>query len=487
MASTRGGRRIDPVTEELGGADGVQDLLVGFEAGGLGAALPSGLGPGALGVHLRLESLDVHLAAPLRRYLPGEVDREPVGVVQPEGQRTGQDDPGPGVLQRVVQHPHSRVQGAAELRLLALEHMQDEVEVGGQLGVGVGHHLGGHRRQPRHDHVPAAQLPGMADRPADQAPHHVAAAFVAGYHPVSDQEGGGPGMVGQQAQGHVHLLRLPVGAAQRTGGGEKHILDAVHLEQRVHPLEDHRQPLQPGAGVDALGGQVADDAVGLVLDVLHEDQVPQLDVAVLSAADRTALAPVPRAPVYEDLRGRSARTRHAHLPEVVLAAPLDPLRGRPDPVLPYLLRLVVGLMDGVPEQLGVQPQRSGNQVVGVADGLFLEVVAKGEVPQHLEHRQVPGGGADEVDVHRAHALLDAGRPRPRRGFLSQEVGLEGHHAGVGEQQGGIGGYQGRRRPHRVIALGEEVDEGAPDLVGLHDGARLAGRPAHARSQDTSRT
>ena len=53
------------------------------------------------------------------------------------------------------------------------------------------------------------------------------------------------------------------------------------------------------------------------------------------------------------------------------------------------------------------------------DRLLLEVVAEGEVAVHLEERRVPRGLADLLDVEGAHALLHAGRPRPRRGLLGQ--------------------------------------------------------------------
>ena len=47
------------------------------------------------------------------------------------------------------------------------------------------------------------QEPAEADGPAHDAAQDVAPAFVGGQHPVGDQKGGGPGMVGNDPEGHV--------------------------------------------------------------------------------------------------------------------------------------------------------------------------------------------------------------------------------------------------------------------------------------------
>ena len=107
--------------------------------------------------------------------------------------------------------------------------------------------------------------------------------------------------------------------------------------------------------------------------------------------------------------------------------------GTPIYVAPDLLGLVVVEVDRDPQPLGVEAvttvgHGAGEQLPGVADGAFLEVVAEGEVAAHLEERAVPGGLADLFDVRRAHALLHAGGARDGRLDLTEEVRLEGHHA-----------------------------------------------------------
>ena len=225
-------------------------------------------------------------------------------------------------------------------------------------------------------------------------------------------------------------------------------------------MEESEDPLEPGPGVDVALGQVVEDAV-VVPVVLHEDEVPELDVALLATAGRAALLTEVGAPVVVQLGAGTARPGRPHGPEVVgFAPPLDPLPGDPDLVGPDLDRLVVGLEHRHPDPLRVELEDRGGQLPGEGDRLLLEVVAEREVAQHLEEREVAGGRADDVDVGGAEALLDGRGPGPRRLLLAEHVGLELHHARRGEQQRGVVGHEARRRQRRVTVGLEEPEEGA---------------------------
>ena len=78
------------------------------------------------------------------------------------------------------------------------------------------------------------------------------------------------------------------------------------------------------------------------------------------------------------------------------------------------------------------------------------------------------GLADLFDVESADHLLDAGRAGVGRRGLTEEVGLEGHHARIDEEERGIVEQQGRRRHDLMATIGEEPQEAATDLCGLHD-------------------
>ena len=179
-----------------------------------------------------------------------------------------------------------------------------------------------------------AEQPHHADRAAHDAAQDVAAALVAGDDAVADEEHAGAGVVGHDAQRDVVAL---VDAVARAGELDRAIEDAaggVDLVDVVDALQQGRHALEAHAGVDVLRGQGLPDVEVLLGPhrrqlVLHEDEVPDLEVAVL-VDDGPALAPVLGAAVVVDLRARAARAGHAHRPVVVLRpAALDALVGQP--------------------------------------------------------------------------------------------------------------------------------------------------------------
>ena len=337
-----------------------------------------------------------------------------------------------------------------------------------------------------------AEQPGRAHDPAQQPAQHVAAALVGRGHPVADDHDAGPGVVGDHPEPDV-VVRGRAVAAARTSSSARAMTgrDQVGLVDVLHALQQGGDALDAHPGVDVLLGQLPDRRVPvlgaqLAADVLHEDQVPDLQVPVL-VGDRAALGAVLGAPVEVDLRAGPAGTGHAHVPVVVQAvAALDALGGQPGDPPPELDRLVVGLVHGDPDPVRVEAVAAGvlaagDQVPGVLDGAGLEVVAEGEVAGHLEERVVPGGLADLVDVQGAHALLDRGGPRVGRRRLAQEVRLELHHARVDEQQVGVVEDQRGAGHAGVPGAGEVVGEAADDLVGLHGKAFDTSRDGERRA------
>ena len=346
----------------------------------------------------------------------------------------------------------------------------DALEVGGELRVGRGHgvaHDLGERRQHR---LVDAEQPGRAHDPAQQAAQHVAAALVGRGHAVTDDHDAGAGVVGDHPEADVVDLVDAVATAGELLGARDHRAHEVGVVDARHALQQGRDALDPHAGVDVLLRQRADrrEVVlrrALAADVLHEDEVPDLQVAVLVGL-RAAVAAVLGAAVEVDLRAGAAGAGDAHVPVVVLpAAALDAVLGQ-EPA-PQRVGLVVVAVDGGPQPVGVDPVPAGDQRPGEVDGAFLEVVAEREVARHLEERVVPGGLADLFDVPGAHALLDGRGARVGRGGVTEEVRLELHHARVDEEQGGVVEDQ-RRAGHLGVARGDEVlGEPVDDLVGLH--------------------
>ena len=91
---------------------------------------------------------------------------------------------------------------------------------------------------------------------------------------------------------------------------------------------------------------------------------------------------------------------------------------------------------------GSSPSSSRHELPREGDRVALEVVAEGEVAEHLEEGVVPRGVAHLLEIvvlaAGAHALLRRRRARPNGARLGPEEDLlELHHPRVGEQQGRI--------------------------------------------------
>ena len=121
-----------------------------------------------------------------------------------------------------------------------------------------------------------------------------------------------------------------------------------------------------------------------------------------------------------------------------------------------------------------QLQFPGDEGPGETDGVFLEVIAEGEVAQHFEKGVVTRGTAHVFQVvvlaADAQTFLRSGRTHVGALFQPLVELLELDHARVGEQQGGIvAGHKGRRRDHGMAVLLEEFQKFATDFLGGEHG------------------
>ena len=438
--------------------------------------------------HQPAEAVLVDREALLGGHLEGEVDGEAVGVVQRERLGTRELRPA-GLLHlggREVEDRGAGPQRLAERLLLRVGDGRDPLPVAVQVGVGLPHLVPADRQQLGQRAVLVAEQAHRADRAAQQPAQDVAARLVAGGDPVPDQHHRAADVVGHDPEPDVVLV---VGAVPAPGQLHRLLDDGEHDVDLVHVrlvLEQEGDAFEAHAGVDVLLRQrAADVEVLLAADraelLLHEDEVPDLEVAVLERGRHLqpgrrlelAVGPVRRAPVVEDLGAGPTGTGHAHRPVVLLLAELDDaVLGQPGDLHPEGQRLGVVDVHARPEPALLEPPAAlvpgrGDELPGVLDGTLLEVVTEGEVAAHLEERAVPRGLADVLDVRGPHALLDADGAVVRRRLLAQEVGLERHHARVHEEQVRVVEEQGGRG-HRPVAVALEVsDEPAPDLRGLH--------------------
>ncbi len=94
------------------------------------------------------------------------------------------------------------------------------------------------------------------------------------------------------------------------------------------------------------------------------------------------------------------------------------------------------MVDGDEQPRPVDAEFLRDQVPGKLDRALLEIVAEGEVAEHLEEGVVARGIADIVEVvvlaAGAHAFLRGDRRGIGTRLKAREDVLELHHAGIGE-------------------------------------------------------
>ncbi len=273
-------------------------------------------------------------------------------------------------------------------------------------------------------------------------------------------------MVRDDAERDVGLLILVVVDTGEVGDGLHDVLDRVDLEEVVDALHDAGETLETHTGIDVLVFERRVIVVAVVVE-LGEDEVPDLHVTVAVAADLAGglAAAVLFSAVIVDL-GAGAAGTGAVLPEVVFLAEADHVVFRNADVLrPDVPCLVVIFVDGAVKLVRRDLEDFGEELPGPVDGVILEVVAKGEVAQHLEVGAVACGMTDVVDVRRTNALLTGGHPVAGRRDFSREELLHRRHTGVDEQKALVSvGHERVARQPQVLFTFKELEEAFPQFV-----------------------
>ena len=124
------------------------------------------------------------------------------------------------------------------------------------------------------------------------------------------------------------------------------------------------------------------------------------------------------------------------------------------------VRFIIVAEDRHPHPIFCQADRLSQKLPAELDGVFLEVVAEGKVPQHFKERMMASGIADIFQIvvlsSRTEALLHSDRSLVGACVFAEEHTLELVHPGVGEEQGRIGlRNQGGTR-HSLMAMQLEI-------------------------------
>ena len=160
--------------------------------GGTGVAAPP-----PLRVEGALEPGQIDLDPPLTGDDLGQVDRKAKSVVQTE--RLLASDRAAAGGKNLLQSPQPALDRLQEPPLLGLGDLVEVADLGAQLGIDVAHLPHHHVGERRQRGLTPAEQPGVPHGTTEDPAQHVATAFVAGVHPVGEQEAHGARMVRQHA------------------------------------------------------------------------------------------------------------------------------------------------------------------------------------------------------------------------------------------------------------------------------------------------
>ena len=199
-----------------------------------------------------------------------------------------------------------------------------------------------------------ADAPRVSDGAPRNPPQHIPAPLIARHDAVRYQECDAARMFRHHADG-VCVVGIVVLSAADALNRRDNRREQIRLIRGIDALQYPRQPLKAHACVHAWRGQIGSRAVKMVV-VLHEHQVPQLNVAVAHIAVSHFIgavgsavgsqAAVIRAVVVVQFAARPARALVARGPPPVLVVSetIHPIRGYAF-CLPQPARLFVGFVN----------------------------------------------------------------------------------------------------------------------------------------------
>ena len=458
------------IAVEIGRSDLVRKLDPHVVEAAPGIALCVGAGAGLLVLHASGKAIHIDVVASSAGDLDSQVDGETKGVVQLKGDIARKHGALGKSCQGLVQVDAAVVERRGEALLLRGDDTLDERDVLEQLGVGLAHLSVDLVDELGQEGALDAQQATVEHGTAEQTAKDVLTTLVTGEDAVRDHEVDGAGVVGddtQRAAGTGIVIGV-IGLAADLLTELDEVLHQIAVVVSSLVLHNSGHALQAHACIEVAMRQLRHGAVLLAV-VLGKDEVPELQeaVAVTAGLAGRATATDLLAHVKVDLGARAAGAGGTSCPEViVLAQAGDVVLGNAQRT-PHVVGLVVLGKDGEVQAIERQLELLGDELKGPGASLLLGDAAKGEVAEHLEEGQMTAVLADAVDVVGADALLAGDRADLLHGLLALVVLLKLVHAGVGKQQRGVVGDEGRRRIELKTALLKEVEELGADLGRSH--------------------
>ena len=415
----------------------------------------------------------------------GQVDREAVSIVEQEGVAT--TDLALALClsatDHIVNQVDTRSQRTQERALLLRDNLLDQRLLSAQLGELVTHLLNQTCHQPAHKRFIETEVGiTVTHCTAQNSTDNITCLHIRGQLTVSNRECNSTQVVGDYTHRNVALLIYAILLAAHICQALDRRLEYIGIVVRLLTLQNHTQTLEAHTRINVVLRQRLQRTVSLAVE-LHKYVVPDLDylrvilIDHLTTGDQCDLSLV--AQVEVNLATRTARTGITHLPEVILLVTANDMIGGQE-TQPEIVSLLIerhtvllrALEYGCIHTLLRQFVHLSQQLPSPLDSLFLEIVAKRPVTEHLEHRVVIGIVTYLLQVvmltRNAKALLRIANAGCLDRGITQKHILELVHTCIGEHQRRIILYNHRCRGHYDVTFTlEKFKKGLSDFVAFH--------------------
>ena len=313
------------------------------------------------------------------------------------------------VLEGVFQIGLALLQGGAEALLFGQDELALQFAILHDLWVDISHEPHDLIHILIQEGAVNADEMGLHDGPTQQTAQHIPAALIGRQDTVSYHESDRPRVVSHDAQSQVSLTVFAIGDPCQALPYRDEAAQDICLVVGLHALHDGGDALQAHARVDVLLRQLLQGAVFLAV-ILGKNAVPVLQeaIAITAGGAIRATATEFRTLVIVELRARPTGTGGSSAPKVIIFAQLGDMAFWHSQGLPDLDGLIVIFEHSEIEPLQRKPQHVHREIQGPLTHLVLEVLAEGEIAQHLEEAQVPPCGTNDVYVIGADTLLHGG-------------------------------------------------------------------------------
>ena len=387
--------------------------------------------------HGRFEAFLIDGEALFLGDLIGQFPWEAIGIIKFENLITGKN--GLLLFLRIFQHFRKQVAACIQRGMEAFffdagDFLNESLLIN-EFRIGRLHHLNDDIDHLTHEGILNAQKLAKTNGTAQYAAEDIASAFIRRKDAVSDHIRDSTRMVRNDLQCHITLGTLSIGYAGKLRSFFNDREKQVGFKVILFLLKNGSQTFQTCTGIDVLLGKRQVGTILLAV-VLGEYKVPDLKETISVSphlvfrirAEFFAL-------IKENFRVRAAWA-FPDFPEVI-GKRIDMVFRQADHFVPVVMRFIVIGINGDVEAGLIELQDFGQEFPCPGNRFLLEIIAKGEIPQHFEESMMACGTAYVFNISGTDTFL-AGRHSVFRWFyLAGEVRLQWRHAGTDQEKAGV--------------------------------------------------